>query len=131
MLMADRRVGVGVIFILTIAALAIVTIVVVDDTKLLQSPTNKTTSMQQQGRRRLWLNFQDPSSISIKDSFGASDVQYHQNSQASALVNIVGPGGFVVKGTCDLASIKEHKETVHLGMFVKHGLHVTKQLLFT
>ena len=133
MLTADRRAGVGVIFILTIATLLVIVMIgivlVVDDTKLLQLPTNKTTSMQQQGRRRLWLNFQDPSSISLKDSFGASDVQYHQNSQASALVSIVGPGGFVVKGTCDLASIKEHKETVHLGMFVKHGLHVTKNLL--
>ena len=77
MLTANRRVGVGVIFIfiLTIATLLVIVtigiLLVVDDTKLLQSPTNKTTSMQQQGRRRLWLNFQDPSSISLKDSFGA------------------------------------------------------------
>lgn len=38
------------------------------------------------------------------------------------------PGDFVLKGTCDLQRIKSNQphETVDLGMFVKHGLHVTR-----
>mmetsp|Transcript_14121 Transcript_14121/g.30186 ORF Transcript_14121/g.30186 Transcript_14121/m.30186 type:complete len:283 (+) Transcript_14121:217-1065(+) len=38
------------------------------------------------------------------------------------------PGDFVLKGTCDLERIKSNQphETVDLGMFVKHGLHLTR-----
>ena len=36
----------------------------------------------------------------------------------------IGPGGYAVKGACwrSLQSIKDRKERVNLGMFVKHGL---------
>lgn len=37
------------------------------------------------------------------------------------------PGGFEVKGRCNLDHIKYEKKTVELGMFVKQGLHSTKK----
>jgi hypothetical protein len=39
------------------------------------------------------------------------------------------PGGFAVKGRCNLEQIKYEKKTVELGVFVKHGLHSTKNLI--
>ena len=85
-----RRVGVAT----TIVILLVIVVSLVVDIKhhhsddesnfakyhLLPTHTNQTT-VQQQGRRQLWLNnYQDPSSIALKDPFGASEVHYHQNS---------------------------------------------------
>ena len=39
------------------------------------------------------------------------------------------PGGFQVRGACRLRDIRERAETVDLGLFVKHGIHTTYDLL--
>ena len=52
---------------------------------LLHTTANETiaTPQQQQGRRQLWMhmgNYQDPSSIELRQPFGASDVHYINNN---------------------------------------------------
>ena len=45
-----------------------------------------TTGAQQQGRRQLWMhmgNYQDPSSIELRQPFGASDVHHINNNDMS------------------------------------------------
>ena len=106
-----RRVGVAT----TIVILLVIVVSLVVDIKhhhsndeshfaqyhdLLSTHTNQTT-VQQQGRRQLWLNnYQDPSSIALKDPFGASDVHYNQNSfqdaQTIAQHQINGPTSALV-----------------------------------
>ena len=107
-----RRIGVAATIVIS---LVIVVILVVDIKHLqvhhsddeshvaqyqLLATTNQTT-VQQQGRRQLWLNnYQDPSNIALKDPFGASDVHYNQHSfqdaQTIAQHQINGPTSALV-----------------------------------
>ena len=57
------------------------------------------------------------------------DRQGATTSSLSPRMKIHIPGGFEVKGKCNFQLIKEQNEKVDLGVFVKHGLHSTRNLI--